>query len=359
MIFKSIITFVLLIVVSACDQEAIKPSQPSPPDTTQQEFTLETHVLGITGSLFADVAIVNDTLAYAVGEIYVMDSLGNIDHPPYGMAIWNGKNWRLKRLNGVFQGRIVSLIMRGVFSLSADMLWFSGGDVYFWNGKSEFVTVHPIARGGINENPVLGPGEYIDKIWGTSNSNLFAVGHGGAVAHYNGSQWRRIESGTKVHIKDVWGIIDKKTGEEVVLCAVSDYFEVSERKILRIFPTGRIDSVPWRADKTVESIWFETPEKLYAVGGGVFVSDSGKPWVEITGNELPRIYSARVRGQKNNDVFVAMNYGVTAHFNGKRWKTWTEPLGYIWYSCDYKHDIFMAVGSTADQKGLIVVQRRK
>ncbi|MGH2567361.1 MAG: hypothetical protein ACRDGA_03410 [Bacteroidota bacterium] len=56
-------------------------------DTTSHNFSWRTFVLGDgAGSILRDVAIINDTLAYAVGEVRMKDSLGNWDPEIYNAA---------------------------------------------------------------------------------------------------------------------------------------------------------------------------------------------------------------------------------------------------------------------------------
>lgn len=350
--------FVSPLFLSSCRDQPVKP-QPVEADTTSQEFTQETFVFGEPGtSLFADVAIVNDTLAYAVGEIYVKDSLGNIEQPSYGLAVWDGRSWTLRRLLGFFQdvGHFSWINAYGVFALSANNVWLAQGHVYSWDGKSEYVKVHPIGHTPTNPNPVLGPNQSIQKIWASSNTNLFGVGWNGAIAHYDGTTWKRIESGTSAHINDVWGAFDKESNEYVTLCAVSNTYEVSERRILRIYSNGTIDSLPWRYDRRCHSIWFERTRKVFTAGGGVFISDGIGTWEE---QDVPSIFTRRIRGVAENDVFISGDFGLISHYNGIRCTSWQLQGAGIMFSNDYKGGLFITVGSTMDAKGLIVMQRRK
>ena len=48
----------------------------------------------------------------------------------------------------------------------------------------------------------------INKLWGSSSNDLYAVGNEGNIAHCNGSKWTKIESGTTVDLLDVSGHTD-------------------------------------------------------------------------------------------------------------------------------------------------------
>jgi len=69
-------------------------------DTTSSHFNFQKFYLGgASSSMLNDVAIVNDTLAYAVGKVYLNDSTGNLDQIPYNLSNWDGKYWKLKRIS--------------------------------------------------------------------------------------------------------------------------------------------------------------------------------------------------------------------------------------------------------------------
>jgi hypothetical protein len=56
-------------------------------DTTSHNFTWQIDTLGDgSSSVLYDVAIIDDTLAYAVGEIYKRDSVGNWDPNAYNLV---------------------------------------------------------------------------------------------------------------------------------------------------------------------------------------------------------------------------------------------------------------------------------
>ena len=67
-------------------------------DTTSNNFTWQTWTFGGQAGSCAlyDVAVVNDTCIYAVGEIYLLDSTGVPDPNAYNLAKWNGNEWELK-----------------------------------------------------------------------------------------------------------------------------------------------------------------------------------------------------------------------------------------------------------------------
>jgi len=49
-----------------------------------------------------------------------------------------------------------------------------------------------------------GTTEYLLGVWGTSASDVFAVGDGGTILHYNGSAWSPMSSGTTDDLWEIW-----------------------------------------------------------------------------------------------------------------------------------------------------------
>ncbi|MCH9029576.1 MAG: glucosyl transferase, partial [Bacteroidetes bacterium] len=68
-------------------------------DTTSHEFTFETFTFGTIGSsVLRDVAIIDENNIWAVGEIYLNDSLGKPDPNAYNAIHWDGNSWKLLQL---------------------------------------------------------------------------------------------------------------------------------------------------------------------------------------------------------------------------------------------------------------------
>jgi hypothetical protein len=45
----------------------------------------------------------------------------------------------------------------------------------------------------------------LDGVWGSSGSDVFAVGYDGTILHYDGSDWSSMTSGTSNWLEVVWG----------------------------------------------------------------------------------------------------------------------------------------------------------
>ncbi|MGB9664444.1 MAG: hypothetical protein ACPL25_05945 [Ignavibacteria bacterium] len=94
-----------------------------------------------------------------------------------------------------------------------------------------------ILKDGIQINKFCLPSNVsmsINKIWGSSSEDLYAVGNNGNIAHWDGRVWRKLESGTSTDINDIWGINNSLLNIYKIYCAVSYDFQIGDYKILTI-----------------------------------------------------------------------------------------------------------------------------
>ena len=274
-------------------------------DTTSHNFTWQIDTLGVTSSVLYDVAIINDTLAYAVGEIFLRDSTGQIDPIFYNLAKWNGRQWSMTRV--YYQGTSL-LHPTWILAFSERDMWIT--PVTHWDG-SRF---HDVAF-----DPVFS-GVRTNKAWGTSSSNFYVVGDGGFIAHYNGATWQRVESGTNSNVNDVWG--NTALTPSMILAGASNRHSTGERKLLHIAPAGSVEALSWLQQQRLHTVWFVLPHKIFVGGGGLFVGTPSSRWQEVL--DLPLYFSTRVRGTTLNNIWVVGAFGLCGHFNGVSWKSFPE-----------------------------------
>jgi hypothetical protein len=332
------------------------PLQVTTMDTTSHNFTWQTFTFGgeagAGNSILNDVAIVNDTCAWAVGEINVLDSSGKIQNPPYNIARWDGKKWLLGSVSFPLYGFDCSIagsyFGRGVSVYAFDasnVVLTDGGSIIKWNGTS--YSNYPCAINVLNGA--------IKKLWGTSPNDLYAVGTNGTMIHYAGSNWTKLESGTSATINDIWGV-NQRTGERTILCAVSEFLSPGDRRILSITPQNIVDTVAWTPQREIRSVWFQSSRNLFTAGEGIFQRNFLNQWKEFTAT--PRIYSNRVRGTALNDIVAVGEWGMVLHYNGSTWQYYDEFYGnLLWHSSDYKNRTLMAggyAGSGVDGAAIIL-----
>src|SRR5262249_19640468 len=83
-----------------------------------------------------------------------------------------------------------------------DDLWVTG---YAYGTPNHNVILHWTSRAGweMQADPI--PSIGLQGIWGTSSSNIWIVGGGGNILHYDGSSWTSVQSGTTADLNAVWG----------------------------------------------------------------------------------------------------------------------------------------------------------
>ena len=295
--------------------ESTLAAQATTMDTTDHNLTWQIDTLGVgNSSVLYDVVIINDTLAYAVGEMYLRDSTGQLDQTPYNLAKWNGARWENMRIEFYTicgQQSETPYPASSVFAFGPTDVWIAmdGSQVARWNGNSQVTTM------------CLPWSFSIRKLWGSSPNSVYAVGDAGNIAYYNGSTWQRVESGTTIPLNDVWGGSNRIAGEDIVLVTGGDRFTFGEKKLLRLRQNGEVDSLVWGTIyRRAQSVWFD--QHVVLVGGdGLFrLTDIGA-WEEMP---VPNIFLDRVRGTGRNDVYIAGDFGLLLHYNGVSMREYPE-----------------------------------
>jgi len=318
-------------------------------DTTSHLITWKIDDIGTYGSYLKDVAIIDENNIWAVGQIYMNDSLGNPEAQAYNAAHWDGSKWELKRIYYYGACSAVdypSLIAIWAFS-DSNLAITNGGSIGWFDGRKVRLDcgVNPLLTGAIN------------KMWGTSNSDLYVVGNNGNIAHYDGKSWQKIESGTNVRLTDVYGSPD---GSVVWVAGFDDsYGTVFLRnkgkgfeKVLEI-TDPRPSYQPGQITKVFKSLWTDKVDTVYLGAiGRVYaapLNTSGETeeniwWDDENQHTFPPETNV-IRGTGGNDIFVGGYLQFIQHYNGKTWKSYPEIEGNgTWRSMAVSKKIVVAVG---------------
>jgi hypothetical protein len=341
-----------------CKDNGVSPPPPiAKPDTTSDNFTWTSYTLGDgNGSILYDVSLVNDTLGYAVGEIYLKDSTGQINPTPFNLATWDGLRWQLLRMmfplcdkdgNQLGSGPYSA---NGVFASTAAQMW-SSCDVSLIEQVSGVFeeTCMPLAYGQRN----------LGRMWGNGN-DLYLVGTNGFIAHYNGNTsaggfWSQVTSGTTAPINDILGTHDPTSGVDTIYCVATDPFQSAGQKILRITNGSTVDTIGWGPGRDLFTVWTCPGAPLYVGGGGLWKNVNGA-WQQIDLGSNSAVLC--IRGNASNDVFVVGTFGLLAHFNGNTWHTYTGITSATLSRVSVKGNTVAAVG---EQNGLpfILIGKRQ
>jgi hypothetical protein len=319
-------------------------------DTTSHNFTWQSWTFGEhSSSVLRDVAIINENNIWAVGEIYMNDPLGQPDPKRYNLAMWDGADWSIRRVPYFFQGQPIYHPIQTVYAFSSNDIWLAGNGVIHWDGND------------FNEIPIpsiiWGPSQ-INKIWGSSSFDLYIVGNNGSIAHYNGSVWQKLESGTDVDIHDIWGSVDNGTGEQTILAIASFQNYGIGIDLIKIdgLSASKLDTTGLRIAQS--SVWFKGDKNLYVVGDGVFFKNNLNDTRWEQDETHPLLFKRRIRGKDWNDIFIVGDFGLVSHFNGVNWRHYTgnelpNLLG-NYYSVVLYNNLMVTSGQLNDGKAIIL-----
>ncbi len=343
MINSSIILLIVLFQATSCKKEPPVVPPVGQQDTTSHVINWFVEDLGEYGSTLWDAALINDTLVYAVGEIHRNDTLFNL-------AKWNGNEWELKRI--MFY-TICGQQSRTLYPASS-IFTFTENDIWIAMYGDQIAKI----ENGLQTQTICLPWSFsIRKIWGTSSNNFYVVGDNGNIAHYQNGQWIRIESGTDINLRDVWGSPDGSiiwaTGFEdsygtVFLRNTGNGF----KKVLEITDPS-MPHPPNQITHVFKSLWTDKADTVYlGAVGRVYAAPKNTTgyakeniwWDYANQTEFPPETNV-IRGTAGNDIFVGGYLQFVRHWNGASWKGYPEIEGDgTWRGMAVNKNLIIAVG---------------
>jgi hypothetical protein len=331
-------------------------------DTTSHNFSFETFTFGdISNSYLFDVAIINENNIWAVGEILIADTSAT-GYTKYNAVHWDGSEWNLKRINMQSSCNPVTIPpLRAILAFSENNIVItSGGSIGWFDGDTIDLDcgVNTLLTGSIN------------KIWGSSSSDLYVVGNNGNIVHYNGTLWSRIESGTDVNFLDVWGTPD---GSIVWACGETIYktvlVKIENNQANVVFEgTYPMPQIKNRFSDGLLSLWTNKNKFIYVLSPYNLYRCENNTTGE--GHELYPYDDyfkgayLRIRGTGINNLITAGNKSTITHFNGSSWRIYDELRNedQLLRGLDADENLLVTVGekfeNTFYYKAIIMVGKR-
>ena len=330
-------------------------------DTTSHQVQWEVYEFDSpygSGNL-SDVAIVSEDNIWVVGEIY-NDSVKTWLR--YNALHWNGKLWELERLTVKFRNSYISPPGEGIYPFTKNNIWVTlGGAPVNWDGNS-WKLFHLWDMG------VLEPEDGgVTKIWGSSPDDIYFVGRGGTIVHYDGSNWQRIESGTETIIQDIFGDASNNNSLPEILAIASDFYHRPGSELIRIDgDAARIIADSTELQRGLAGIWFSAGREYWLVGDGVFRARLQPHNWELI-RSFPAYFAHGIGGTDVNDIWVVGAFGLVSHFNGKSWHHYMGSelpkfFGNL-YRVAVTESIIVIVGqvlpeNSIDTSGIIIIGKR-
>jgi hypothetical protein len=257
-----------------------------------------------------------------VNDIFAVGFGGRVVH-------YNGATWALQPTPA-----------GGLFTLS-DVWGSSGTDVWATGAPGDTLlhyngTTWSIVTVSGTHGSTMG-------VSGNHNYDVFVVGNGGAIIHYDGINWSPQTSGTTNDLMDVFAVRDSN-----------------------VFAVGRAGTILhwngsfWAAQASgttndLNAVWGSSGQDVYAVGAaGTILHYNGTAWSPMTSGT--RAVLNGVWGSSSCNVFVVGFGGTVLHFDGSVWAAevsgTTEPLMDIW---GFAGNRAYTIGGTA---GSVTVRKR-
>ncbi len=299
-------------------------------------------------------------MIWCVGEIYADSAQPWL---PYNAVHWDGSEWELKRIQVFYNGGYITPPLDGIFTFSENDIWVTSGVAIHGNGRTW--TIYHLWDMGVLDPDDGG----VTKIWGSSSNDVNFVGRRGTVVHYTGSVWQKIESGTDVDLLDVWGSPD---GSVVWACGT----EVGKPTVLLRIGNGISEMVYEDTDylfqvredtlsgRLVSGLAFDNRFNYVLSSLGLYRLPTSKnnsiKRLSFSPNFFPG-FPRRVDGNGHNDLTIAGDFYMIAHYNGSTWRHYEQIMAQgRFFSVSQKENLIVAVGHSVDllSKGIILVGRR-
>lgn len=213
---------------------------------------------------------------------------------------------------------------------------------------------------GWSESYATVDGQELNAIWGSSASDIWAVGAAGRIVRYDGSTWSNYPSGTTETLRAIWG----SSATDVWIGGESGVLLRHDGKVLTKATSGTTGTINGLWGLSASEIWAATDDKVmhyngsawlpqstssmeaYCVWGlsssvawagsnGTLLSFNGTAWTAFSpAPAKTNEWIFGVWGAADDDVWAVSDWGGIFHYNGTTWaeaQTLNDlPLNGIW-----------------------------
>ncbi len=149
-------------------------------------------------------------------------------------------------------------------------------------------------------------------IWGSGANNIYAVGLR-AVLHYNGISWNRTEIDAPGYLYGIWGT------------SASNIYAVGEVSTIMHYDGNTWTAMPNNANRPLYDVWGTSPTNVYAVGySGTIVHYDGGTWSIMPSPTTQHLKS--VWGTSATNIYASGENGTLLHYDGTTWVEIQTPV---------------------------------
>jgi len=149
---------------------------------------------------------------------------------------------------------------------------------------------------------------YLYSVWGTSTEDLFAVGYGGGIMHYDGTTWTAMASPTTDALYGVWG------------AASNDVWAVGRGGLVLHYDGSTWTAVNVDTDIELYVAWGSGPSDVFVCGqDGAMLHFDGSTWTSMSTGLGEGTALMWVNGSGPNDVYACSDMGNVLHYDGATW----------------------------------------
>jgi hypothetical protein len=205
--------------------------------------------------------------------------------------------------------------------------------------------------------------------WGSSPNDVFVVGNGGQIHHFDGTSFSQMTSNTTKDLGSVWGTShnnvwatgwNSSKGETVLM-----HYDGTSWKEDELSTSGKINDYAigtvWACDSAgVPIAVIAGTRVLHKTGNGIWRSDTSEVGNGLGGGDYIGIGAF---GGTSTDIFAVGGWGFVSHWNGKTWHKYNSLFDYS--NSDYGAFAFSMNGNTAcgvgvkGGQGWVAIGRRK
>jgi hypothetical protein len=203
------------------------------------------------------------------------------------------------------------VLRQGLTDSAYNGVWLNApGDIYAVGQNSSFA--HYTGTAWNTSAPGLAAGKSLNDVFGFGSTDIWTVGAGGFTAHFDGTSWTTVSTGGGGdYLKRVWG------------SSGSDVYAVGG---VILHSTGAANGWTTETNPTthaLHAVWGADPSHVWATGeaGTILFSDGDGTWTTQTSGTTNALYG--VWGSSATDVYAVGASGTVLHYDGASWSVST------------------------------------